>query len=227
MLEDKELCASAQEKIESLRALMIEKMEPYSPRSGQKLVRLSVVFRQALLHRMVDLASAAISMFRESRLIPGCALTRSLYETVAQLHYFYKKLAAAVETEQLEEITNHVVRGSWGSKDGSTKHEAIQILTAIKHFNKEFPGVEAEYFHLCEYAHPNMKGGIGTYTRIELATYDVEFGINPQALDMGTFGLVGLDIILQITKDLYDRHTNMESMFREVVYRNAPGMFID
>jgi hypothetical protein len=225
--QDEELVASAHDSIESLRSLLIPKLGPYSPRPGQKLVRLSIAWHVALLYRTVDLASAALSMFREGRLIPGCTLTRSLYETVAQLSYLYEKQVAAVESQRFEEIMSHVLRGAWGSKDGSTKETAIQVLTAIERLNKSFPGVQDEYFHLCEYAHPNMKGGIGTYTQIEVPAYDVHFGMNPQKLRMGPFGLGGLDIILTIVKELHGRHTEFEAAFQEAVFRNAMGKFTD
>lgn len=225
--EDEGLFASTEVSIAHLRALLVQDLEPFLPQPGEKLIRLSVVWTNALLHRTTDLASAAISLFRERRLVPGCVLTRSLYETAAQLYYFQKKLSVAIETEQLKEITDHVVRGAWGSKDGSTKHEAIQILTAVHHLDREFKGFESEYFHLCEYAHPNMKGGLGTYSRIGIQDYEVAFGTNPQGLKMGPFGLGGLDIALRIIKELLERHSKIESSFREVVYRKAPTLFID
>jgi hypothetical protein len=138
------------------------------------------------------------------------------------------KATDAVKTQQLEEWCNCVVKGAWGDKEGMFNVDSpLQVLTSIKHLNKEFYGAEREYFHLCEYAHPNMKGGMGTYAKITISEYEVSFGTNPQDLRMGPFGLGDLDIILAIAKEIHDRHMAIEAALFETVRRNAKGLFID
>ncbi|QVW36202.1 hypothetical protein KIP69_04935 [Geobacter sulfurreducens] len=223
---DKEAIESARAVIEFLKGQLVTQLEPYSQRPGKKLVRLSRVWKESKLYRIVDLASAALTMFEDSRLVPGCTLTRSLYETVAQMYYIQKKMKEAIENKKLEEIHDYVVRGAWGSKDKSTEQEALQVLTAIDHLDKEFGGKD-EYFHLCEYAHPNFKGGIGIYSEIKIPAYDVIFGMNPQGLPITAFGLGALDIILMVAKVLYERHLELEKDFSEFVFANATGVYAD
>jgi len=225
-ITDKALVVSLQKEIDELQVRLVLKMPPYSPKPGEKLRRLSLVWREALLHRIVDLSSAALQMFQQGRLVPGCTLTRSVYETVAQLYCFHKKIVTAVEKKNLKEISEQVDKGAWGSKDGSTEVTATNVLTAISHLNKEFKGSEGEYFHLCEYAHPNMKGVLGSYTCFDLPAYNVTFGVNPQRLPVETFGLGGLKLALLVAKELIERHQKIEPLFNEVIERNA-GAFAD
>lgn len=219
--------ASVQKRIEQLRKILIGAMPPYAPKAGEKLRRLSSIWRQALLHRISDLASAALVMFEQGRLVPGCTLTRSVYETVAQLYLFHKKLAAAVEAKKLADFLEHLDKGAFGSKDGTTDAQAIQVLTAIDHLDKEFTGLRSDYDHLCEYAHPNFKGGLGCYTRFEIPAYNVSFGLNPQSLPMGPFGLGGLDLALQVTSILIERHATAEALLNDLLDREASSFFTD
>ena len=228
MDDDATLLASSEKATAELRALLVQQLPPYVPGPGEKLLRLSFVWRETLFHRVVDLSSSALAMFREGRLIPGCTLTRALYETVANLYLFHKKLLKAVESQDLEDLTNCVIKGAWGSKDRELNvAEPLQVLTSIKHLDKEFYGAEREYFHLCEYAHPNMKGGIGTYSKIEIPAYSVNFGTNPQNLRMGPFGLGGLEIILVVAKELHDRHQAAEKHLIKTVRKNAARHSLD
>jgi hypothetical protein len=219
--------ASVESSIGHLRQQLVTSIPPFERRPGEKLVRLAAIWREAQLYRMVDLGSASLAMFQEGRLVPGCTLTRSLYETVAQLHYFKLKLTDFIDNPNIPEIADFAIRMSWGSKERSSHPDPIQILTALKHLNKEFPGSQDEYFHLCEYAHPNFKGALGTYARIERTSLEVAFGINPQNLPMVAFGLGGLDNILTIAGHLYDAYMSVEANFRTMVYKNASDKYLD
>jgi hypothetical protein len=224
--KDKKAIESARSVIEFLKGLLVTQLEPYSQRPGEKLIRLLRVWKESNLYRTVDLSSSALTMFEESRLVPGCTLTRSLFETVAQMYYIQKKMKGAIEDQKFEEIHNFVVRGAWGSKDESTEQEALQVLTAIDHLNKEFGGKD-EYYHLCEYAHPNFKGGLGVYSKIKIPAYDVVFGLNPQELSITTFGLGSLDTILMVAQTLYKRQLELEKDFSEFIFSNAVGIYAD
>lgn len=62
-----------------------------------------------------------------------------------------------------------------------------------------------EYNHLCEYAHPNMKGAFATYAHQVVPSLETRFGLNPQGLSMGTWGLSSLEIILLVARETEDR----------------------
>lgn len=210
-----------------MRQGLVEKLPPYLPSPGTKLTRVVSLWREILRHRLVDLASASIDLFSQGRLVPAITLTRSLLETTASLYYFHKKIDGARSPEDLKELTSLLAKGVFGSKDGSSEYVAIQVLTAIKHVDKEFGGFEKEYFNLCEFAHPNMKGGLGAYTKIRLPEYSVSLGQNPDGLPAGPFGLTALDIALELTLIIFARHKQTDRNFLKLVTKHAPAIFSD
>lgn len=219
--------ASAKAMLQDLRGRQITQFPAYQQRPGEKLVRLTLLWQHSLLYRIVDVASASLRMFEAGRLVPGCTLARSVYESVAHLYYLHKKMAAFIVSPDIPAIANLVIRGSWGSKDESTEPEAIQVLTAINHLGKAYPGSEDEYFHLCEYAHPNFKGALGTYASMEIPSMNVEFGLNPQGLPMVAFGLGGLELILTVATEIFRDLQDLEQDFKKAVYENAEGKYPD
>lgn len=219
--------ANAKANVVTLRSKHVPHIGPYVPAPGVKIARLTVVWREALLLRLVDLSSSAIDLFERERLVPACTLTRSFYETLAQLYYFQKKVKGIASLEQLIEVTDVVVRAAWGSKDGSTEQEAIQVLTAIGHVEKEFPGFKGEYEHLCEYAHPNMKGCLGTYVKIGIPEYNVTFGSNPSQLPIVAFGLGALDIALELSIVIFGRQQLIEEQLHKAIASFASQNFVD
>jgi hypothetical protein len=60
-------------------------------------------------------------------------------------------------------------------------------MTAIDHLTKLFPSARTEYDSLCEYAHPNLFGGYGSYVRSE-DKHESHFGLNPLDLPMEPWG---------------------------------------
>jgi len=64
----------------------------------------------------------------------------------------------------------------------------MNVLTAIDHLEKQFPGFRSEYERLCEYAHPGLAGGYGMYVRTEGEKLRSYFGQNPLGLEMDHWG---------------------------------------
>src|SRR5262249_50778038 len=54
--------------------------------------------------------------------------------------------------------------------------EAINILTCIKHINRDVPGFQEAYDSLSEYAHPNWMGVAGLFSRVDRANFTTHFG---------------------------------------------------
>lgn len=175
---------------------------------------------------LVDLADAAIPMFEQCRLVPGCTLTRGVFETVGIQYYIHKKMVEHAERSDPEAIRKLFLSALFGRKDDDSWPEtAIQVLTAIDHMDREFKGfrLRGEYDHLCEYAHPNMHGGFGSYVRQEEGVkLEAHFGINPQGLDMATWGLIPLHIILVIGAEINNRLCGFHSNFVAMAEKYVP-----
>lgn len=220
---DQELLEEAKSLLEKLRSEFVDHLEPVHPTPRARLLQIYKVRRQANLRRIVDLADAAILMFEQCRLVPGCTLTRGVFETVGVQYYIHKKMVQYTEKSDPDSIFKLLLSALFGRKDDSSWPEIpIQVLTAIDHMDKEFKVLRGEYDHLCEYAHPNLKGGFGSYVRQEGEELEVHFGTNPLGLDMATWGLVPLRIILIIGVEINNRLCGFYPNFVALAEKYAP-----
>jgi len=72
---DQELIEQAKSHLAGLRGEFVDHLEPIHPAPRARLLQIYEVWRQANLRRIVDLSDAAILMFEQCRLVPGCTLT--------------------------------------------------------------------------------------------------------------------------------------------------------
>lgn len=189
----RDLIHEVEEQCELLGTGFIDSLGPAGSEPGARLQRLFDVWRQVTLRRIVDLASAANLMFREGRLVPGCTLTRSVVETVSLHFMVWKKLEADIDHGELSRIHELLMQVVFGRRDKPDwPQKSIQVLTAVDHLDKQFPGFREEYERLCEYAHPGLSGGYGTYCIREGDDMQYRFGENPAGLEMGPWGQIEL-----------------------------------
>lgn len=136
----------------------------------------SLVLREAVGMRLHDLLTQAHLLFQSSSVVGSRILIRSALETLAVLIH-------------LNQITRSVLDGSCdfhifqektlklllGSRDTSTQHHAINVLTVFDHSAKRYPDIRAMYDELSETAHPNFKGvGLG-YVEINMDLHTAHF----------------------------------------------------
>lgn len=186
--------------ISRLEACFIDVLEEIGPGAGARLLRLFDVWRQVSLRRIVDLADGAETFFRKGRLLPACTLTRSTVETVAIQYAVWKKLNAlteALDSRSIHTLLMSVVFGRRDKGDDWT-NKSMNVLTAIDHLEKQFPGFRSEYDRLSEYAHPGLAGGYGMYVRTEGEKMRSHFGQNPLRLEMGPWGRSELECALLV-----------------------------
>jgi hypothetical protein len=189
---------SEEELLNRLRRELVEHLPGINGSAAARSLRLYEVWRQVSLRRIVDLAEAALSLFHEERVVPACTLTRSVVETVAVQYYLYKKIVSHTGSRDPDSIHKLLMSAVFGRRDKEWPQQPIQVLTAIDHLNKQFPGFRGEYDRLCEYAHPNLGGGYGTYVRSEGSEMQSHFGSNPNGLKMGPWGQVELQMALVV-----------------------------
>ena len=81
-------------------------------------------------------------MFEQCRLVPGCTLTRGVFETVGIQYYIHKKMVEYTEKSEPESLHKLFLSALFGRRDDvSWPETAIQVLTAIDHMDKEFKGL--------------------------------------------------------------------------------------
>lgn len=198
--------SEVEESLGRLRREFVDHFEEIEAEVGARSLRLFDVWRQVSLRRIVDLAEGSEAFFREGRLVPGCTLTRSVVETVA-LHYtVWKKLTAHIETADLRGAHTLLRSVVFGRRDKGDDWptKSINVLTAIDHLDKQFPGFRSEYDRLSEYLHPGLAGGYGIYVRTEGPSLRSYFGQNPSGLEMGPWGRTELERALMVATTFND-----------------------
>lgn len=189
-----------------LRQDFVADFEEIDPAAGTLTLRLFDVWRQVSLRRIVDLAEGAQAFFVEGRLVPACTLTRSVVETVALLYAIWKKLTAQTKASDLPASHALLMSAVFGRRDKGNDwpNQSMNVLTAVGHLDKQFPGFRSEYDRLSEYLHPGLAGGYGAYVRTEGAGFRSHFGHNPSGLEMGPWGRGELECALLVAVTFND-----------------------
>lgn len=150
----------------SLRERLVTSITPATISPIAKIPFKVQAFREMLLHRVSDLSDSACILYKNGSTIPAFVLTRAAFETMALMYYFNKSIEKAIKDGTTEAIDTLAMKSLFGTKDKSTEYEAVNILTAISHLEKQFPGLQDMFSFLCEFAHPNYAGVAGAYQDI-------------------------------------------------------------
>jgi hypothetical protein len=136
----------------------------------------SLVLREVVFWRTTDLLQQSYALYKLGHLLGARILVRSALETVAVLSYVNQKTDDVVDGKlNFHEFSLLTSRMLLGSRDGSTAHETVNILSAIKRFEKRFPGVESFYAALSEAAHPNHEGLLMGYSKPDTENFVEKF----------------------------------------------------
>lgn len=218
---DQQLAIEIEGLLNGLRSELLDHLDGLPVGTGARLLRLYEVWRQVSLRRIIDLASGALFFFKEERLVPACTLTRSVVETVGVQYYIYKELLHHTGKADPGSVHKLLMSAVFGRRDVEWPQQSIQVLTAIDHLDKQFPGFRAEYDRLCEYAHPNLGGGYGTYVRSEGDDMRLHFGSNPNRLDMGPWGQGELQMALMATTEIDKQLGLFQPQFVAMINKDA------
>ena len=218
---DEKLSAEIHDLIQSLRLNLVNHFDGIERTTRQRLLRLYEVWRQVNLRRTIDLADGALYFFEQQRLVPACTLTRAVVETTGIQFYIYKKLIFHTEKTDPQSIHKLFMSAVFGRKDKEWPQTPIQVLTAIDHLDRKFPGFRSEYDRLCEYAHPNLAGGYGAYVRSEGEQLESYFGDNPHSLEMGPWGQVELQLALMVANEFDNQLCLFRPQFSSMVEQHA------
>jgi len=136
----------------------------------------SIVLRELTFWRLTDLLSQATFLGRAGHVLGARILLRSAMETLGILIYLNQKMEAVLEEkEKFDDFSKLTSRLMLGSKDGSTRHESVNILTVLEKCNKKYPGIFDLYKVLSESAHPNYEGVCSGYSYINEQDYETIF----------------------------------------------------
>lgn len=136
----------------------------------------------SLHHRAVDLAENSLRLFKGDNYLASAILIRSLMETTSLVFLTQKKINEVVESKELGEIDDFLMKGLFGGRTEDAPLTSANILTAIDHTDKKYDKYREMYDELSEFAHPNWHGASGLYSKSDFDG-KVQFGknINPRS----------------------------------------------
>lgn len=128
----------------------------------------SLLLREAVFWRMEDLLQQSYALHKMGQALGAVILLRSALETLAVLIYLNQLTAdvldGSADFSAFGEKTGILLLGS---RNKSTPHSAINILTVLQKCAKRYDFIEKFYADLSECAHPNFEGLILGYSRVD------------------------------------------------------------
>ena len=125
----------------------------------------ALLLRESVAWRFQDLLEQSYALSKSDGVLGARILLRSAFETVAVLIYLNKGMRSVVAGQQnFHAFSEKTSKLLLGSRDNTTSHESISILTVLGGADKRYPGLMDWYVALCETAHPNYEGMLLGYS---------------------------------------------------------------
>lgn len=136
----------------------------------------SLELRETTSWRTQDLLQQSLLLFDHGHLLGARILLRSAFESIAVLIYLNQLTRNVLENELgFHEFSKKTATLLLGSRDDSTPHKSLNIVTILEKSNKRYPGILELYGALSESAHPNYEGTCIGYADIDRKEYIVNF----------------------------------------------------
>ncbi len=136
----------------------------------------SLLLRESVCWRLHDLLSQSYALHGLGHTLGARILLRSGFETLAMLIHLNQLtanvLAGSMNFHAFSDKTSQLLLGS---KDQSTQHVAINIVTVLGHCDKRYPGLAKWYADLSESAHPNYEGMLIGYSEADQENHVTTF----------------------------------------------------
>jgi hypothetical protein len=134
------------------------------------------MLRESVFWRLHDLMTQSYALHQQGHGLGARILLRSGFESLATLIYLnqlvQQLLDRKIDFHAFGEKTSVLLLGS---RDGSTKHQSINIVTILQKCDQRYPGIEKLYAKLSESAHPNYEGMVAGYSKIAHDEYETHF----------------------------------------------------
>jgi hypothetical protein len=136
----------------------------------------SLTLRECLFWRVHDILSQAHLLHKGGHTLGSRILIRAAIESVATLIHLNQLttnvLIGTLNFHTFDLKTRHLLLGS---RDKSTKHKSINIITVLSHCDTKYEGFSGVYATLSECAHPNYEGMCIGYSNVDFERYETNF----------------------------------------------------
>lgn len=136
----------------------------------------SWMLREAVFWRLHDLLTQSYALHVQGHGLGARILLRSGFETLAVLIYLNQMTEHVLDGElTFHAFSQKTITLLAGSRDGSTRHQSLNIMTILQKCNKRYPGLAKLYATFSESAHPNYQGLCTGYSKIDHDEYETNF----------------------------------------------------
>lgn len=143
----------------------------------------SLVLRETVFWRAHDLLTQAHYLYKVRHILGSRILIRSAIETVAILIHLNQVTQYVLEGRlSFTEFEDRTRKLLLGSRDGSTKHSSINIVSVLSHCEKKYEGISNVYATLSECAHPNYEGVCFGYSDVDPERHETVFSNKWEAM---------------------------------------------
>lgn len=134
------------------------------------------LLREAAFWRVTDLLTQSYELHQQGHGLGARILLRSGVETLASLIYLNQLIQQVVDNElDFHEFGQKTSILLLGSRDSSTNHKSLNIVTILQKCDKRYPGLEKLYGILSESAHPNYAGMMAGYSKVDHDEFETSF----------------------------------------------------
>jgi len=136
----------------------------------------ALLLRESVAWRLQDLLEQSHTLSALSKLLGARILLRSAFETLAVLIYLNQSIQSVTRGNlDFYVFSSTINRLLLGSRDKSTPHESLNILKVLKSADKRYPSLFEWYEDLSETAHPNYRGMLAAYSKVDRKTHVTTF----------------------------------------------------
>lgn len=133
-----------------------------------KVTNRCLTIREASAWRFYDLIEQSVNLYFNSHKLGAEILLRSALETLAIIIFTNQKMESIIRTKTgFHEFSKSTTRLLLGSKNDTTKFNAINVLSILQKCEKRYSGIISVYNNLSEVAHPNYEGLCRNYTKFD------------------------------------------------------------
>lgn len=134
------------------------------------------LLREAAFWRVTDLLTQSYELHQQGHGLGARILLRSGVETLASLIFLNQLIQQVVDNKlDFHEFGQKTSILLLGSRDSSTNHKSLNIVTILQKCDKRYPGIEKLYGILSESAHPNYDGMVAGYSKMNHDEFETSF----------------------------------------------------
>jgi len=200
-----------------LESSLPRQVDGFALSQKSKLPWKVLLYREALIWRMVELSRSAFESLTSGKLVSGIVLTRAAVEVSAALWFLYAKVEAVVDSKTVGDVDDYLMKLSMGTATGwpedsspgaETMPRPVKVGKLLEQTEKDIEGFSHQYGVLSEYAHPNWAGTVLLYSNTNKQTAITDFGQNIRKADNAkAIGVVNLSVALKMFQSRYNRIT--------------------